>query len=77
MRRALNIPNKLIRSHPVSDLLDILDWTDLRTRRQQHRRGLAFCSLRGDVPPTLLTPTTVQAELQKPPIDYSQLQTDL
>jgi len=54
MRCIFNIPNKLIRSHPVSDLLDTLDWTDLQTRRQQHRRRLAFRSLRGDVPPYLL-----------------------
>jgi len=49
-----NISNKLIRSHPISDLLDTLDWTDLRTRRQQHRCRLAFRSLRVDVPPYLL-----------------------
>jgi len=54
MRCILNIPNRLIRSHPVSDLLDTLDWTDLRTRRQQHRCRVAFRSLRGDVPPYLL-----------------------
>jgi len=54
MRCILNIPNKLIISHPASDLLDTLDWTDLRTRRQQHQCRLAFHSLRGDVPPYLL-----------------------
>jgi len=51
MRCILNIPNKLIRSHPVSDLLDTLDWRDLRTRRQQHRCRLVFHSLRRDVLP--------------------------
>jgi len=54
MRCTLNIPNKLIKSHPISDLLDTLDWTDLRTRCQQHRRRLAFRSWREDVPPYLL-----------------------
>jgi len=54
MRCILTIPNKLIRSHPISDLLDTLDWTDLRTRCQQHRCRLAFRSLRGDVPSYLL-----------------------
>ena len=51
VRCILNIPNKLIRSHPISDLLDTLDWTDLRY--QQHRCRFAFHSLR-DVPPYLL-----------------------
>jgi len=50
----LDLPHKLIISHPVSDLLDTLDWTDLRTPRQQHWCRLAFRSLRGDVPPYLL-----------------------
>jgi len=50
----LNIPNKLRKSRPISNLLDTLDWTDLQTRCQQHRRRLAFRSLRGDVPPYLL-----------------------
>ena len=54
MRCILNIPDKLIRAHPISDLLDTIDWTDLGTHRQQHRCRLASCSLRGYVPPYLL-----------------------
>ena len=46
MRCILNIPNKLIRSHPMSDLQDTLDWTDLQTHRQQHRCRLVSRSLR-------------------------------